>query len=71
MCQDKYKITDEMDITTLKDYMQVWSIIFHLGRMAILFNESLKPEACFNACMRHELSCYFFRHTSSLAHAGS
>ena len=23
MCQDRYKITDEMDVTTLKDYMQV------------------------------------------------
>ena len=26
MCQERYKITDEMDITTLKDYMQVCTI---------------------------------------------
>lgn len=23
MCQEKYKVTDQMDVTTLKDYMQV------------------------------------------------
>lgn len=27
MCQERYKVTDEMDVTTLKDYMQV-SLVF-------------------------------------------
>lgn len=30
MCQEKYKITDEMDVTTLKDYMQVLNQNFAL-----------------------------------------
>jgi len=27
MCRERYKVTDEMDVTTLKDYMQVCVVL--------------------------------------------
>lgn len=35
MCQERYKVTDEMDVTTLRDYMQV-SVLLILDTVNII-----------------------------------